>query len=92
MPSPLRFRDDGAFRIVQFTDLHWSNGEDKDAQTRNLMADVLDADTPDLVALTGDVLSGGNCKDPSASWKQAVEVIEERGILWAAVFGNHDDE
>ena len=92
MTISLRFRDNGTFRIVQFTDTHWANGGDRDVQTRALMAAVLDEEAPDFVALTGDVISGNNCEYPGASWKQAVEVIEARGIPWAAVFGNHDDE
>lgn len=92
MASPLRFRPDGRFRIVQFTDLHWHNGGTKDLQTRAMMETVLEAERPDLVALTGDVIAGGGCENPAESWRQAVAPMEERGIPWAAVFGNHDDE
>ena len=53
---------------------------------------VVDQVAPDFVALTGDVLSGGNCKDPCASLRQAVGVFEERKIPWAIAFGNHDAE
>ncbi|MBW3624001.1 MAG: metallophosphoesterase family protein [Armatimonadetes bacterium] len=88
----MRFRPDGRFRIVQFTDLHWHNGEEPDQRTRRMMERVLDAEQPDLVALTGDVIAGGGCRDPAGSWRQAVAPMEERGIRWAAVFGNHDDE
>jgi len=53
---------------------------------------VLDAERPDLVVLTGDFIEGGRCADPVATWLQAVEPFEQRGVPWAAVFGNHDDE
>ncbi len=88
----LRFRSDGRFRIVQFTDLHWQNGETEDLRTRALMEAVLEAEQPDLVALTGDVLEGRECRDPAASWRQAVAPMVERGVPWATSFGNHDDE
>jgi hypothetical protein len=91
-PAPLRFRPNGRFVIVQFTDLHWHNGEDEDLQTRRLMERVLEAEQPDLAAVTGDVLEGRRCRDPAESWRQAVRPLEERGVPWAAVFGNHDDE
>jgi 3',5'-cyclic AMP phosphodiesterase CpdA len=92
MPAPLRFREDGTFTIVQFTDMHWHNGEPEDQRTRALLARTLDAEEPDLVALTGDVIAGNGCDDPAKSYRDAVAPIEERGIPWAATFGNHDDE
>lgn len=92
MSVTLRFRDDKTFTIVQFTDIHWHNGEPVDRQTADLMAIIVDQAAPDLVALTGDTLSGGNCKDPRTSLNQAVAVFEERRVPWAMVFGNHDYE
>jgi len=53
---------------------------------------VLDAERPDLVALTGDILGGKDVDDPARAYGEAVRPIEERAIPWAAVFGNHDDE
>ena len=91
-PATLRFRPDGTFTIVQFTDLHWQNGEPADLQTAKLMAEVLDTERPDLVVLTGDVIYGSDCRDPLKSWSDAVAPIIERHLPWAAVFGNHDDE
>jgi Calcineurin-like phosphoesterase len=90
-PQP-RFRSDGTFTIVQLTDVHWHNGEPADLQTRALIERVLDAERPDLVALTGDILGGKDVDDPARAYVEAVRPIEERGIPWAAVFGNHDDE
>ena len=89
---PLRFRADGTFLIAQFTDLHWQNGNEADHKTRALMARVLDAERPDLAVLTGDVIAGGGCDDPARAWLDAVAPLEEAGVAWAAVFGNHDDE
>jgi hypothetical protein len=92
MNQPLTFRPDGSFTIVQFTDLHWHDGRGLDVCTASLKELVLDAERPDLVVLTGDVLEGSECPDPAAAWRQAVEPMERRSIPWAAVFGNHDDE
>jgi hypothetical protein len=90
--SSLRCRADGTFTIVQFTDLHWRNNDPLDRQTAALMAEILETEGPDLVVFTGDVLTGEACLDPAASWEQAVAPVVERGLPWAAVFGNHDDE
>ena len=92
MPPELRFRPDGTFTIVQFTDTHVTNTEASDEQTVALMAQVLDAEQPDLVMLTGDVIDGGRCPDPAAAWRLAVSAIVARALPWAATFGNHDDE
>ncbi len=90
--SALRFREDGTFTIVQFTDLHWKNGDEKDLQTRSLMELVLKEEAPDLIVFTGDLIYSENCEDPKQSLREVVRTAEESGIPWAAVFGNHDSE
>jgi hypothetical protein len=89
---PLRFRADGAFTIAQLTDIHWRNGDATDRRTRALVEQVLDAERPDLVVLTGDVVEGGEARDPLAAYRAVVAPLESRRVPWASVFGNHDDE
>lgn len=90
----LPFRSDGSFVIVQFTDLHISDGAQADRQTTALMSKVLALEKPDLAILTGDVVAGADTAvtDSASAWRMAVEPMERLGIRWAAVFGNHDDE
>ncbi len=92
MSTTLAFRKDGTFTIVQFTDVHWHNGEPEDRQSQQLMETVLDESNPDLVVLTGDIIAGGGCRDPRASLHQVASIFEGRAMPWAATFGNHDDE
>lgn len=92
MAPALRFRPDGTFTIVQFADTHFTNGEERDSQTAAMMAAILDAEQPDLVVFTGDMIEGKRCHDPAASVRFALAPVVERGLPWAAVFGNHDDE
>ena len=92
MKGSLRFRADGSFTIVQFTDLHFENGGEEDRYTASLMAQVLEAERPDLVILTGDVIGGQGAGDPQAAWHMAAVPMVARGLPWCAVFGNHDDE
>lgn len=89
---PLRFRKDGTFTVVQFTDVHWRNGEEADLRSRALIELVLDAERPDLAVLTGDIVEGSEARDPAEAYRQVVDPLERRGVPWAAVFGNHDDE
>lgn len=88
----LRFRRDGTFTIVQLTDVHWSTGEGADFMTRALIEQVLQAERPDLVVLTGDIVSGDAARDPRGAYRQVAALVEAQGAPWAAVFGNHDDE
>ncbi len=92
MDQALRMRGDGTFTIVQFTDLHWNNGEERDLRTRALMERVLAAEKPDLIVLTGDIIESRRCRDPVKSFRDALYVAASSGIPWAAVFGNHDSE
>lgn len=92
MPPELRMRADDTFTIVQFTDTHFTNGAPEDEQTVALMTQVLEAEEPDFVIITGDVIDGGRCPDPAGAWRLAVSPILAKGLPWATVFGNHDDE
>jgi 3',5'-cyclic AMP phosphodiesterase CpdA len=92
MENALRFKEDGTFKIVQFTDLHWGNGGRKDALTRDLLQRVIREERPDMIVFTGDVIEAHTCSDPKRSFRQAVAAADESGTPWAAVFGNHDAE
>lgn len=92
MDKHLAFREDGTFTIVQFTDLHWKNGDPEDMRTKALMKRVIAEERPDLIVFTGDVIESMGCNDPLQSYRDAVSVAEQSGIPWAAVYGNHDCE
>jgi len=99
MEKQLKFREDGSFVIVQFSDVEFLDEFDYDpetprydAETRALMERVMDAEKPDLVVFAGDVVASNRARDPLESFRRAVEAVEARGIPWAAVFGNHDSE
>lgn len=99
MSGNLSFRQDGTFTIVQFTDLHWMDGRAEDQRTRELMERVLEAEQPDLVVFTGDLIYTGpvspgdqECTQPEQAFREAVAAVETAGIPWAFVFGNHDTE
>lgn len=92
MGHRLAFREDDTFTIVQLTDVHWRNGDDKDMMSRDLMERVVEAEQPDLVIFTGDLVAAYASDDPIQSLKDAVKLVEERQIPWALVYGNHDTE
>lgn len=91
MPG-LAFRPDGTFTVVQFTDTHLTDLGEADRKTLAMMGRILDAEKPDFVALTGDVVFSWESPDPERALRIGLGVIHERGLPWGMVFGNHDDE
>ena len=77
--NPLTFHSDRRFKIVQFTDIHWQNGEEPDQQSADLMVRIAKAESPDLIVLTGDILSGGGCDDAADSLREVVKIVEGCG-------------
>lgn len=88
----LRIRPDGRFVVVQFTDLHHGSSAATDRRTRSVIEAVLQAEAPDLVVLTGDILEGQRAVDPRAALRAGLAPVLERGLPWAPILGNHDDE
>lgn len=89
----LKFDENGSFRILQIADIQ--DGPLLKSATENFMRDVLAETDPDLVVLTGDNISGGDCWTDGLT-KIAIHrymsIFEEYGVPVAAVFGNHDSE
>ena len=85
----LKFGEDKKFKIVQFTDVHWKADSIASEEAGERMSEVLDAEKPDLVIFTGDVIFG---KPADKSMRCALEPTIKRGIPFAVTFGNHDDE
>ena len=92
MRKTLRFREDGTFTIVQFTDTEFCEPDDEELQMKDMMRRIIEAEQPDLVVYTGDVIASNKSPNPAAAFRDAVSVPEQMGIPWAAVFGNHDSE
>ena len=90
---PLTFRPDGTFRVLMMSDLQESAHYDP-RSLRSVEA-LLEKGDPDLVILGGD-----NCFGPEiASEDDLIRFLdiftapmEQRGIPWAHVFGNHDHD
>ncbi len=85
----LRFDGQGLFKIVQFTDTHYIAGNETAKASVDLVAETLDAEKPQLVVFTGDIVVGG---DIMKGWDEILSPVMERKTPWAVVFGNHDDE
>ena len=92
---PLRFRRDGSFRVLMMSDIHGGVGYNREKTVAAISA-LLDAEGPDLVMLGGDTAGPGvihitNAGELRSLLDDLSAPMEERGIPWCHVFGNHDD-
>lgn len=85
----LKFGADKTFKIVQFTDVHWIYNDSRSDIAGERMNEVLDAEKPDFVIYTGDIIFGKPAKE---SLLKALEPVITRKIPFAVTWGNHDDE
>ena len=87
----LKFNSDGQFKVLQFTDLHFVSDKPQEAaKTFSRMDYIVGAESPDYIAVTGDVIYG---MQPSADMLKAVlDKLDSYGIPFCIVFGNHDAE
>ena len=85
----LKFGTDKTFKIVQFTDVHWIYNDSRSDIAGERMNEVLDAEKPDFVIYTGDIIFGKPAKE---SLLKALEPVITRNIPFAVTWGNHDDE
>lgn len=85
----LNFGENQDFKIVQFTDVHYEYGNKASSVYLDLVKEVLDEEKPDLVVFTGDIVWKKSIKK---GFDEVLAPVIEKGIPWACVFGNHDDE
>ena len=64
----LRFGKNGKFKIVQLTDMHMGINEEKDIKTQKMIANIIDLEKPQLVMVTGDIISGNKWDKKTLPW------------------------
>ena len=85
----LRFNANGKFKIVQFTDVHYIFNDSRAEVAIERINEVLNAENPNLVMFTGDIIYG---KPAEEGIRTVLEQVSKRKIPFAVTFGNHDDE
>ena len=85
----LKYRKDGKFKIVQFADTHYISGDSRADRALNNVIEMLDAEKPDFVIFTGDVIFG-NPAETSA--REILQPLVDRKIPFAVALGNHDSD
>ena len=85
---PLRFKD-GKLKIAQLTDVHWEPNSEKSEKNPETILKVLEMEKPDVVILTGDIVTD---KPAMKGWQKVVDMMEKTEIPFAVTMGNHDAE
>jgi len=67
-------------------------GPQQDINSVKVINKVLDAESPDLVVLNGDLITGENTflENSTHYIDQIVGPLVQRGLTWASTYGNHD--
>ena len=81
--------NDGKFKVVQFTDIHWDPTSAGCDTTRNTILSVLSQEKPDIAILTGDIVTANPAKE---GWKAIIKIFDEAKMPFAVTLGNHDAE
>lgn len=93
------FTTDNDFRVMQLTDVHIGAGwmsVSKDTMALNAVAAMVNAEKPDLVIVTGDIVypvpfQAGTFNNMTSA-EIFASLMENLGVYWVPVFGNHDTE
>lgn len=93
------FVTDNDLKVMQLTDVHIGGGFmsiRKDSMAINAVAAMITAEKPDFVIITGDIaypvpFQAGTFNNKTSAVMFA-ELMEQLGVYWAPVFGNHDTE
>ena len=80
---------DGKFKVVQFTDLHWTPRSPGCAETEATIRAVLKAEQPALAVLSGDVVTDDPARE---GWEAVVNLFNELKMPFIVTMGNHDAE
>ena len=89
MAYELRFNEDGNIKIMQLTDLHFTNDDEADHKTVELVRQALRDEKPDFVIVTGDMVYGEHNLE---FLPKVFAPLTEGDCPWTFVFGNHDSE
>ncbi|MBE6732277.1 MAG: hypothetical protein E7564_11375 [Ruminococcaceae bacterium] len=93
--KPLKFGENGKFKILMISDIHGGKGYAADLTVRDIDA-IVETEKPDLVIMGGDIAGPGYIhveteEDLRNLLDGVASPMEKRNIPWAHVYGNHDD-
>ncbi|KAI1180471.1 Metallo-dependent phosphatase-like protein [Nemania sp. FL0916] len=96
--APLTLEADGTFQVSVLEDLHFGEnawdqwGPQQDINSVKVLNKIFDKETPGLVVLNGDLITGENgfLENATVYVDQIVAPLLSRNLTWASTYGNHD--
>ena len=76
-------------KVLQITDVHILNNENKDQKAFNTITQMIEASDPDVIIVTGDITSED---ENMQAFETFGSFLESFKIPWGFVYGNHDAE
>lgn len=87
--TELRFQSNGRFRIMQLTDLHYTDHARQSGHVLPMLAELIAREKPDLIVLTGDLIYAR----PAEKLLRRIGIfLSKQGVPYAITLGNHDAE
>ncbi|KAJ7059503.1 Metallo-dependent phosphatase-like protein [Mycena amicta] len=89
----ITFRPDGTFKLTIFSDLHFAEDPDKDANSARLMRAVLWDEQPDYAVINGDLITGDDTLKESSTlfMDTLLAPLIEANVPFSCSHGNHDN-
>ena len=86
----MKFREDGTFKFLNFSDLLVDDSSEDWLQTQGLIERVLNQEEPDLIILTGDIVKRLDSYEYGydSLFGSAMQVIKARKIPYVWTGGN----
>jgi len=83
--------------MIQLTDIHMGEADENDVRSQELISNLIEWEDPDVIIVTGDVVSGYAWDGQTRPWAaiqyaKMADVITAKGKYWATTAGNHDEE
>ena len=92
--TQLRFNEDGQFKIMILADTHIPAGGMPPHVLKSVRK-LVERENPDFVIFTGDNVVDSDIKTEkqfNIALRNITKYLEEQGIYWMHVYGNHDGE
>lgn len=87
--AQLKFDSNKKFKIVQFTDLHYIDGDKRSDVVFECFDNVIKTEKPNLIVVTGDLIYSRPGVD---KFDVVMKKLDSYGVPFVVTFGNHDRE
>ncbi len=84
----LNFKE-GKFKLMQLSDTHWTEGTEHCPKTRQTIEAIVRLEHPQLVVITGDVVTGQPARE---GWQSIIKIFDDLKQPFVVAMGNHDPE